>query len=158
MEGPLRGNLAGAAAWKFGGEKALDNPTSCTFKFAEAGSTFVSPCWVFSALPGIVLVYTPDTVEVTLTRIVHVEPAGIVALVNMTVEPPLLALTVAELPQFDNDDETGFARTTSAGRESVSDDCVNALSRSLLRIRMVSWLVCPTRIVFGEKLLLNVGD
>lgn len=108
-------------------------------------------------MAGIVFVYSPETVEVTLTRIVHVEPAAMEALFRVTVEPPLLALTVAELPQFNKEGETGLARITFAGRLSVSDVWVSAVSRSLFRIRIVSWLVCPTKIVFGEKLLLNVG-
>lgn len=85
-----------------------------------------------------VLVYKPETVDVTFTRIVQVEFAAIVALLNVTVEPPLLPVTVAELPQFDVDAETGLARTTFAGSESVSDACVSAEVRSLLRIRIVS--------------------
>ena len=109
-------------------------------------------------MAGIVFVYTPETVAVTLTRIVHVEPAGMVAFVSVNVDPPLLALNAAELPQFNRDGETGFARTTFAGKLSVSDARVIAVSRSVLRIRMVSWLVCPTRIVFGEKPLLKVGE
>lgn len=96
-------------------------------------------------------------VDVTLTRIVHVEFAGIVELLNVNVVSPLVAAIVAELPQFDNEGETGFDKTRLAGNESVRDACVSAVSRSLLRIRRINWLVCPTRIVFGEKLLLNVG-
>lgn len=81
----------------------------------------VSPCCVFRAFAGIVFVYTPDTVDVTLTRIVQVEFAGMEAFVSVIVDPPLVALNVAELPQLDRDGETGLASTTFAGNESVSD-------------------------------------
>lgn len=87
----------------------------------------------------------------------QVEFAAMVALLNLTVEPPLLAVTDAELPQLDKDAETGSASTTLSGNVSISDVSVSAPSRSLFRIRIVNWLTCPTSIVFGEKLLLNVG-
>ena len=90
------------------------------------------------ALAEIVFVYTPETVAVTLTRIVHTEPAGIVAFVNVNAESPLVPLTDAELPQFDRDGDTGFARMTFAGRLSVSDAWVIAVPRSVLRTRIVS--------------------
>ena len=95
--------------------------------------------------------------EVTFTRIVHVEFAGITALLNATEVPPLTAVNKAEAPQFDNVEETGLARTTLDGNWSVMDAWVSTVSRSLFLILIVNWLVCPTNMVLGEKLLFIVG-
>ncbi len=67
------------------------------------------------AFAGMLLVYVPDTVEVTLTRMVQVEFTGMVALLSVTDDAPLTAVTRAELPQFIKDGEAGFARITLAG-------------------------------------------
>ena len=53
-------------------------------------------------------------------------------------EPPLTAVNEAELPQFDNDAETGLASTTLDGNGSVIDTCVSAISRSLFLIRIAN--------------------
>lgn len=88
----------------------------------------------------------------------QVEFAGIVELLNVIVELPLVAVIVAELPQLDSDGKTGLAKTRFAGKVSVRDACARAVLRSLFLIRMASVLVCPTKMVFGEKLLLTVGE
>lgn len=72
-------------------------------------------------------------------------------------EAPLTAVNEAELPQFDNEEATGLARTTLDGSSSVSDVCVSAVVRSLFLIRIVNSLVCPINMVLGEKLLFTVG-
>ena len=74
--------------------------------------------------------------DVTFTRMVQVEFAGITELLNITDEPPLTAVKEAELPQFDKEESTGLASTTLDGNESVSVTCVSALSRSLFLIRI----------------------
>lgn len=88
---------------------------------------------------------------------VHVEFAAMTELPRITDEPPLIAVNEAELPQFDNVDETGLARTTLDGSSSISDACVRAIVGSSFLIRIVNALICPTSMVLGEKLLFNVG-
>lgn len=101
------------------GVNRLVRPMSLTVKRAVAGVEFVSPCCVWSALAGILLVNTPWTFEVTLTVIVQVEFGAIVPLFKVTEVPPLIAVNEAEAPHPDNVGETGFARTTLAGKLSV---------------------------------------
>ena len=55
-----------------------------------------------------------------MTVIVQVVPDGIVPLFNVTDDPPLTAVTVAEPHPF-NVADTGLARNTFAGRGSVMD-------------------------------------
>lgn len=50
----------------------------------------------------------------------HMEFAGITESLNTTDEFPLTELNEAELPQFDNEEETGLASTILVGNESVS--------------------------------------
>ena len=76
--------------------------------------------------------------DVTLARIVQVEFAAIVELLNVNDEPPAFALSEADAPQPDNEDETGSARRRLAGKSSVTDAWVSAASRSVFRIRIVS--------------------
>jgi hypothetical protein len=108
-------------------------------------------------LAGIVLRYEPRVLETTFTVIVHVEPGAIVPLFSVTELPPLTALKEAEPPQPVNVGETGLARKTLTGRLSVREAWVSVVLVSVFVITMVSWLVCPTHTVFGEKLLLTVG-
>ena len=93
----------------------------------------------------------------TLTRIVQVEFGAMVALVNVTVVPPLTALNDAEAPQPVKVGETGLARETPEGRLSVMEAWVRVTVKSVFLITIDSWLVWPTHTVFGEKLLLTVG-
>lgn len=77
-------------------------------------------------------------VDVTFTRMVQVEFAGMVAVFNVTDDPPALAAKEAELPQFDNEGETGSASRRLAGSSSVNDVRVSATSGSLFLIRIAS--------------------
>jgi hypothetical protein len=52
---------------------------------------------------------------------VQVVPDGIVPLFNVTEDPPLTAVTLAEPPHPLNAADTGLARDTFAGRGSVMD-------------------------------------
>jgi hypothetical protein len=65
---------------------------------------------------------------------VQLVPAGIVPLFKVTDDPPLTAVTVAELPQPLNAAETGFARNTLAGRGSVMDTPVRATLAPFLMV------------------------
>lgn len=109
------------------------------------------------------MVYTPVTVDTTLTLMVHVPLAAIVALFKVSDVSPLAAapppgpVTEAEPPQEVNNTDGGLAMTMLAGKLSVSEVCVSDAFESVLRTVMVSWLVCPTQIVLGENVLLNVG-
>ena len=85
------------------------------------------------------------------------EFAGMSELLKVTDELPLTAANEAELPQFDNAEATGLASTRLAGNASVSAACVSAVVRSLFLMRIVNWLVCPIKMVLGEKRLFNVG-
>lgn len=79
------------------------------------------------------------------------------ASLKLTDVSPGSASSEAEPPQFDNDADTGFASTTLSGNSSVSDASVKVNSGSLFLMRIVNWLVCPTRMVFGVNDLLSVG-
>ena len=59
--------------------------------------------------------------DVTLTRIEQTALGWITALFNVTEKPPAAAVTLAELPQFVKEAETGFARATPEGKLSVMD-------------------------------------
>ena len=83
-------------------------------------------------------VYSPETIDVTLTWIVHVEAGGILALLILTVLSPGSALNDAEPPQLDSDADTGLASTRLLGRSSVKDACVKVNSESLFRIRIAN--------------------
>ena len=73
-------------------------------------------------LAGMVLVCTPDVLEITSTWMVQVELGPMVPLLSVTVLPPVTAATVAEGPQLVLSEAlTGFARVTLAGRLSVSE-------------------------------------
>lgn len=56
-----------------------------------------------------------------MTVIVQVVPDGMVPLFNVTDDPPLTAVTVAEPPHPLNVADTGLARNTFAGSGSVMD-------------------------------------
>ena len=59
--------------------------------------------------------------EVTLTVMEQVEDGAILPLFNVTEVPPGLAVNEAEPPHPARVGETGFARKTLAGRESVRE-------------------------------------
>jgi hypothetical protein len=90
-------------------------------------------------------------VDVTFTVIEQTEFGAMVALFNAIVPVPLTAVSEAETPQLVRFAETGFARTTFAGKLSVRDVCVNGLLGSVFVIEIVNRLVSPTQIVFGVK-------
>jgi len=77
-------------------------------------------------------------VEVTFTVIVQVELGAIEPLFRVTEVPPLVAASEAETPHPLIDEETGFARKTSAGRLSVMDAWVRVMFGSLFLMTMVS--------------------
>jgi hypothetical protein len=95
--------------------------------------------------------------DVTFTLITQTEFGAMVALFNVTNPVPLLAVTVADASQPVSVAETGFARSTFAGRLSMREDCVNVVFGSVFLIEIVNRLTSPTHIVFGEKDLLISG-
>lgn len=115
--------------------------TGCTFKSAEAGLPFVTPCWVVSepgpkGPAGIVFVYIP-AVPVTLTVTRQSWPGVTVAPLSAIVFVPAVATNVY-VPQFKTTGETGVASTSPTGRVSVYLTFVRFVSTSLLLIRMVN--------------------
>jgi len=88
---------------------------------------------------------------------VHVELGEIVPLFSVTEVPPLTAVTEAEPPHPVRVGATGLARKTLAGRLSVSVVWVRVVLRSLFLITIDSWLVPPTQMGLGVKLLVTEG-
>lgn len=99
----------------------------------------------------------------TFTLILQVAPGKMEPLFKVTEICPEAKATppgpvrVAEPPQLSNDGVTGLAKTNGLGRLSVTVVWVNVVVGSLLIMLIVSWLACPTQIVFGAKLLFNEG-
>lgn len=114
-------------------------------------------------MAGIVLVYVPGVDDVTLTLIVQVPLAAIVALFNvrdvfpLAIAPPPGPVREAEAPQVVRMGDGGFAITMLVGKLSVSEVCVSEVEVSLFLTVIVSTLDCPTQMVLGAKLLLNEG-
>ena len=135
---------------------------------AEAGAALVTPCWVCTepepgGPAGMVLVYEFSRIEVTFTRITQLEFCAIVppfkeinASPAARAGPPSVEVNVP-VPQPVRVALNGVATTIPTGRVSVNVVLVKGVTKSLLRMVMVSWLVSPTKIVFGAKILLTEG-
>lgn len=131
-------NVVVPPAGKVGGENRFVRPISWTFRRAVAGVAFVTPCCVPSALAGILFVYGPCVLEVTLTVIMQDELGAIVPLLKVTDVPPLTAVTEGEGPHPDVEAFGGLARKTLAGRLSVSEAWVRLRPDSLFVMTMES--------------------
>ena len=95
--------------------------------------------------------------DVTDTVIEHVEDGAMVPLFSVTEVPPGLAVNEAAPPQPVRAGETGLARKTLAGRESVREAWVRLVFGRLFLMVIVRRLVAPAHIVPGLKLLFTSG-
>jgi hypothetical protein len=95
--------------------------------------------------------------DVTDTVIEQVEAGAMVPLFSVTEVPPGLAVNEAVPPQPAREGETGLARKTLAGRESIRDAWVRLVAGRLFLMVIVKRLVAPAHIVPGLKLLFTSG-
>lgn len=121
-----------------------------TFSGAVAGAGFVTFCALETAPAGIVFVYDPTAVDVTVTVTVHLAPAASAPPAKLTTFVPIV---VAAPPQV----VVGFgaaASTTPAGSVSLSASAVSgAAPAAELSIEIVSCEAAPLTMVAGANTL-----
>jgi hypothetical protein len=134
---------------------AIASAAGVIVRLADVDDSFVTAWLSISALAGIVFVYVFATVPVTLTDIVQLLAAPIVALVSTSVDPPAVALAVPEAQVVA---ALGVAAiVTPVGSVSVRPAPVSATAPvAVFAMVTVNVEVAPEAIDVGENALESV--